>query len=118
MFKRRIVSFSLLWVMLNSHATSVTQRIPQFANNQVNVWETVIYPSEKQVLKTHRHDHNRVLVAFDEGVLQVVNNKGKVKYLHLAKNKSYFLSKDPRGEVHTDENMSHHPIRVLVIELR
>jgi len=65
----------------------------------------------------HRHDNDRVIVALTEGLLKIVNNQGKIHYLTLKKNESYFLKKDPLNELHTDENMSHHPIQVIVIEM-
>ena len=66
----------------------------------------------------HRHDYDRVIVALSNGVLKVTNNKGKTHELKLVKNKAYYLSKDPLHELHTDENMTKHPITVMVIELK
>lgn len=104
---------------LNIHAlTPSTTRIPSFSNDKVNVWKTVIYPSVNQALKMHRHEFNRVVVAFDSGELKIVNDKGQIHYLKLEKEKAYYLTKDIAGELHTDENLSHHPIRVMVIELK
>lgn len=97
---------------------AVTKRIPQFSNEKVTVWKSIIYPSKQQILKMHRHEHDRVLVSFDDGVLKVTNNKGEVHYLKLAKEKAYYLKKDIPGEVHTDENIGKHPIRVIVMELK
>ncbi|WP_454782939.1 hypothetical protein [Legionella sp. WA2022007384] len=94
-----------------------TVRTPQLSNKEVSVWTTVIYPNKKHSLKMHRHEHNRVIVALDNGLLKVVNNKGKEHFLKLEKDKAYYLSKDVPGELHTDENMSNHPIKVVVIEL-
>jgi len=95
-----------------------TKRIPCFSNDKVNVWKTIIYPSSNQQLVMHRHDYNRVVVALDDGKLKIVNNKGQTHFLMLKKNRAYFLSKDTPGELHTDENMSHHVIKTLVIELK
>lgn len=104
---------------INSYAeVKKTTRIPQLSNKEVSVWTTVIYPDKKQILKMHRHEHNRVIVALDNGLLKVVNNKGKIHFLKLQKDKAYYLSKDVPGELHTDENMSKHPIKVVVIELK
>lgn len=96
----------------------VTSRIQQFTNDKVNVWETIVYPSSNQALKMHRHEHNRVLVALNDGVLKISDNQGKTHYLKLEKNKAYYLIKDPSGVLHTDENITSYPIRVLVIELK
>ncbi|KTD44503.1 hypothetical protein [Legionella quateirensis] len=94
-----------------------TKRIEQFTNNKVKVWQTIIYPTSTKVLPMHRHDHERVLVALTDGVLKITNNKGAVHYLNLKKNKAYYLTQDVPGELHNDENMSNHPIKVMVIEL-
>ncbi len=99
-----------------SYAES-TLRVPQFSNSKTTVWKTIIYPKSSQVLSMHRHDHDRVIVALSNGLLKVTNNKGKVHYLKLEKNKAYYLKKDPLHELHQDENMTQHPITVMVIEL-
>lgn len=113
-----ILSILAFLTSINSYAEEQkTVRIPQLSNKEVSVWTTVIYPNKKQILKMHRHEHNRVIVALDNGLLKVVNNKGKEHFLKLEKDKAYYLSKDVPGELHTDENMSNHPIKVVVIEL-
>lgn len=66
----------------------------------------------------HRHEYNRVVVAFDNGTLKITNDKGNVHYLRLEKEKAYYLTKDVLGELHVDKNISQHPIKVLVIELK
>jgi len=99
-------------------AAEMTHRAPEFSNNQVNVWKTTVYPSGTQILKMHRHLYDRVLVSFDDGLLKIKNDKGKIHYLKLQKNKAYFLKKDVPGELHTDENIRNHPIQVMVIELK
>ncbi len=98
--------------------TPQTGRMPEFSNDQVNVWQTIIYPAQSQILKAHRHDFNRVLVAFDSGILKITNDKGKTHFLTLAKDHAYYLLKDIPGELHTDENISQSPIKVMVIEIK
>jgi hypothetical protein len=104
--------------LLNIANAAETARTTQFSNNKVSVWETVIYPGANQVLKMHRHEHDRVVVAFNDGLLKITNDKGKVHYLKLAKNKAYYLSKNVPNELHNDQSMSSHPIKVMVIELK
>jgi hypothetical protein len=99
-------------------APALTKRTTQFSNDKVSVWETVIYPRAHQALKMHRHEQDRVIVALSNGTLKITNDKGKVHYLKLTKNQSYYLPKDPPDELHQDENISKHPITVLVIELK
>ncbi|WP_058519193.1 hypothetical protein [Legionella parisiensis] len=106
-------------ISMNSYAdANKTVRIPQLSNEKVSVWTTVIHPNKDQILKMHRHERNRVIVALDSGLIKVVNNKGKEHFLKLEKDKAYYLSKDIPGELHTDENIGKHPIRVVVIELK
>jgi hypothetical protein len=105
-------------VLANLVQAQATERIEQFNNNKVRVWETVIYPSAKQKLAMHRHDHDRVVVALSDGLFKITNDKGKIHYLKVEKNKAYYLTKDPVNELHNDENMSDHIIKVMVIELK
>jgi hypothetical protein len=102
---------------ISSATSSTTTRIAQFSNDKVSAWETVIYPNVNQALKMHRHEHDRVVIAFSDGLLKITNYKGKVHYLKLEKNKAYYLAKDVPNELHNDQNMSSYPIKVLVIEL-
>jgi hypothetical protein len=97
--------------------SQTTKRIPQFSNEAVTVWKTIVYPSSNQALKMHRHDNNRVVVALTDGVLKVTNDKGKVHYLTFKKDQAYYLTKDILNELHGDENITNHPIKVMVIEL-
>lgn len=95
-----------------------TSRISQFSNKETNVWKTIIYPTTSEELPMHRHDYDRVIVALSSGLLKITNNIGKTHYLKLVKHHAYYLKKDPLHELHTDENMSHKPITVMVIELK
>jgi hypothetical protein len=111
----------LLLLLLSGAAfaeSGTTSRTTQFENDKVLVWQTIIYPSKNQRLQLHRHDRNRVLVAFNAGVLKVTNDKNQTHYLKFQKDKSYYLNKDVPNELHTDENISGHPLNVLVIELK
>ncbi|MDF1683649.1 MAG: hypothetical protein P1U36_03230 [Legionellaceae bacterium] len=110
--------FLIMFYGINTTYAQSTARTAEFSNEQTNVWKTMIYPKSKQVLSMHRHDYNRVLVALSNGVLKITNNKGDVHYLKLKKNKAYYLPKDPADELHQDENITHHPITVMVIELK
>ncbi len=97
---------------------ATTKRTPEFSNAQTNVWKTIIYPTKHQSLKMHRHDYDRVIVALSNGRLKITNDKGKVHHMTLKKHQAYYLSKDPADELHMDENISKHPITVMVIELK
>lgn len=113
-----IIGTLAVLMAVNAHANpQQSNRTPLLVNDEVKVWKTVIYPSKEQILTMHRHEHNRVVIALDSGKLKITDNKGKVHYLELQKDQAYFLTKDIPGELHTDENMSQHPINVVVIEL-
>lgn len=95
-----------------------THRVQMIQNEKVTAWQTLIYPSKTQVLKPHRHDYDRVVVALTDGELKVINDKGKVSFLKFKKDTAYYLTKDELGELHSDENISSHAIKVIVIELK
>lgn len=115
----KYIGLALTCVTATSWAHSATtKRIPQFENAKVAVWETIIYPSKQQSLSMHRHDRDRVVVALTDGTLKVKNNKGNIHYLRLKKDHSYFLTKDVPHELHSDQNASGHPIKVIVVELK
>lgn len=118
--KKISVLFGAILICLNtcSFAAPTTNRITQLTNDKVEVWETIIYPNKKQELPMHRHEHDRVIVALTDGILKVTNDKGQTHELKLQKDKAYYLTKDIPGEMHTDENITTHPIKVMVVELR
>lgn len=111
-----------LWLSLlllsSSLYAEATKRIKQINNDKVAVWKTVIYPSTQKKLVLHRHEHDRVVIALTDGRLKVTNNQGKTHYWTLEKNKAYYLSRDPINELHSDENMTNHVIKVMVVELK
>jgi hypothetical protein len=121
MYKRAIAIATILLTLISMNAyadTAKTTRIPQFSNEEVNIWKTIIYPTKNQALKMHRHEYNRVLIALSNGTLKIINDKGQIHYLNLEKEHAYFLTKNIPGELHADENIGQSPIRVLVIELK
>ncbi|MCC2666329.1 MAG: uncharacterized protein K0R24_1100 [Gammaproteobacteria bacterium] len=115
---RLIITFFVILISTFSWAAVGTTRIPEFSNKEVNVWQTIIYPSSGQALKMHRHEYNRVVIPLNSGTLKVVNDQGKSHFLKLEKGHAYYLTKDIPGELHSDENISGHPITLFVIELK
>lgn len=98
-------------------AQSTTRREPQFENEHVKVWKSIIMP--KQPLSLHRHDHGRTLVALTNGTLQVVDKDGKtINTYNWERGKAYWLGVDPAGEMHADVNNTNSPIEVIVMELK
>ena len=100
-----------------SQSQSQTRREPQFENEHVRVWKSVIMPN--QPLTVHRHDHGRTIVALRGGTLDVVDGSGRtVKQLAWESGKAYWLDADPAGQQHGDLNRGSTPIEVIVIEMR
>ena len=52
----------------------LSRREPQFENEHVRVWKSIIMP--QQPLALHRHDHGRALIALTDGQLKVVDKDG------------------------------------------
>ena len=100
---------------LQTQAT--TRREPQFENEHVRVWKSIIMPN--QPLALHRHEFGRTIVALKGGTLDVVGDKGQtLKQMTWETGKAYWLDKDPPGEMHGDMNRTKEPIEVIVVEMR
>ena len=96
---------------------SQTRREPQFENENVRVWKSIILPN--QPLSLHRHDFGRTIVVLKGGALDIVDASGKTrKTLTWETGKAYWLDKDPAGEQHGDLNRGSAPIEVIVVEMR
>ena len=94
-----------------------TRREPQFENEHVRVWKSIIMPN--QPLTLHRHEHGRTIVALKGGTLDVVDAKGQTKTrMTWESGKAYWLDVDPSGEQHGDLNKGKDPIEVIVVEMR
>ena len=94
-----------------------TRREPQFENDHVRVWKSIILPN--QPLALHRHDHGRTIVALKGGTLDVVGAEGEtLKKMTWESGKAYWLGPDPAGEQHGDMNRGAEPIEVIVVEMR
>ena len=105
----------VMWAQ--QQAPAATRREPQFENQHMRVWKSIIMP--KQPLALHRHDHGRALIALTDGVLQVVDKDNKtLKTYHWERGKAYWLDVDPAGETHADVNNTDKPIEVIVVELK
>ncbi len=97
--------------------TSASRREPQFENEHVRVWKTIIMPN--QPLALHRHEFGRTIVALKGGSLDVVDGQGKtMKTMVWETGKAYWLDKDPAGETHGDMNRGKEPMEVIVVEMR
>jgi beta-alanine degradation protein BauB len=94
-----------------------SRREPQFENEHMKVWKSIIMP--KQPLALHRHDHGRALIALTDGQLKVVDKNGKqTDVYNWKKGTAYWLGADPAGQQHADVNETSKPIEVIVVELK
>jgi hypothetical protein len=97
--------------------TTQTRREPQFENENVRVWKSIIMPN--QPLSLHRHEFGRTIVVLKGGSLDIVDASSKtMKTLVWETGKAYWLDKDPAGQQHGDLNHGTQPIEVIVVEMR
>ena len=120
MTTRKIVLFVALATSLGGFAhtqapAATTRRFPQFENESVRVWKSVIAPH--QPLSLHRHENGRVIVALTGGTLKIVKESGESKTVVWETGKAYWLTADPPGEKHGDLNEGKEPIEVMVVEM-
>ncbi len=104
-------------ILMHQAQTSETRREPQFENEDVRVWKSIILPN--QPLTLHRHDFGRTIVALKGGTLDIVDANGKTtKQVVWDTGKAYWLERDPPGQQHGDINRGTQPIEVMVVEMR
>ena len=92
-----------------------TQRIPQFENEDVKVWKSVVLPN--QPLAMHHHDHPRVIIALTGGTMNIVDPAGAIEPHHWETGKAYWLPAMPPNTLHSDVNAGDKPMEVMVVEL-
>jgi beta-alanine degradation protein BauB len=98
-----------------SSAPAQTQRFPQFENEDVKVWKSVIAPNAPLTL--HRHDHPRVIIALAGGTMKIVQENGPTETHVWETGKAYWLPANPPNTQHADVNAGDQPIEVIVVEL-
>jgi quercetin dioxygenase-like cupin family protein len=94
----------------------VTRRVPQFENDQVEVWKSIILPG--QPLSMHRHEFGRTIIALKGGTLTVVSDAGTERDMTWETGSAYWLDADPPGELHGDVNRGTEPIEVIVVQMK
>ncbi len=120
---KRVLSHTLVGVVvllctvavMRSQQAQQTQRIPQFENDDVKVWKSVVYPNAP--LTMHRHEHPRVIIALSGGTMKIVENTGAAEAHVWETGKAYWLPKNPPNTMHADVNAGDKPIEVMVVEL-
>ncbi len=95
---------------------AMTRRVPQFDNQEVEVWKSIILPN--QPLSMHRHDNPRAIIALKGGTLRVVNEAGEFRDMTWETGSAYWLEADPPGELHGDVNLGSEPVEVIVVQLK
>jgi beta-alanine degradation protein BauB len=95
--------------------TPVTLRTPQFDNEDVKVWKTVVLPHAP--LQMHRHEHPRVIIPLVGGTMKIVEQDGKSETHVWEAGKAYWLPTNPPNTMHADVNTGDKPIVVMVVEL-
>ena len=104
-----------MWAQQKAQGTS--RREPQFENEHLTVWKSIIMPG--QPLTLHRHDHGRALVALNDGRLRVTDKNGKVlDTYNLKAGTARWLGIDPPGQTHADVNDGKDPVEVIVVQLK
>ncbi len=118
------ISIAILSVLLlaaagvihSQQTVAQTQRFPQFENEDVKVWKSVVLPN--QPLTMHRHDHPRVIIALKGGTMKIVDQNGAEEQHVWDTGKAYWLPANPPNTKHADVNTGNQPIEVMVVELQ
>src|SRR5271170_185883 len=92
-----------------------TQRFPQFENEDVKVWRSVVLPNSP--LTMHRHEHPRVIIPLVGGTMKIVESTGASEEHHWEAGKAYWLPANLPNTTHADVNAGDKPIEVMVVEL-
>jgi redox-sensitive bicupin YhaK (pirin superfamily) len=110
------VMFTTVGVMHSQQNAPQTQRSPQFENEDVNVWKSVVAPNAP--LTMHRHEHPRVIIALNGGTMNIVEQSGTTDQHIWETGKAYWLPANPPNTMHADVNAGAKPIEVIVVELK
>ena len=121
---RKIVSHAVVGLLvctatvavMRSQQQGTTQRFPQFENEEVKVWKSVVYPNAP--LTMHRHDHPRVIIALKGGTMKILEESGQSELHEWQTGHAYWLPANPPGTRHQDVNVGTEPIEVVVVELK
>src|SRR6266496_6750664 len=107
-----VVLFVGYGVMRSQSNETQTQRIPQFENEDVKVWKSVVIPNAP--LSMHRHEHPRVIIALTGGTMKIVEQNGPTELHVCDTTKSYWLPANPPNTMHADVNAGDKRIEVMV----
>jgi hypothetical protein len=110
------VFFLALGVARSQQTETQTQRIPQFENEDVKVWKSVVVSNAP--LTMHRHEHGRVIIAIQGGTMNIVDQSGSSEQHVWETGKAYWLPANAPKTLHADVNVGDKPIEVMVVELK
>jgi hypothetical protein len=91
-------------------------RTPQFENEDVRVWKTVVTPHNP--LAMHRHEHPRIIIPLAGGTMKIFEQDGQTTVHSWETGKAYWLPASPPNTMHSDVNAGDKPIEVMVVELK
>jgi quercetin dioxygenase-like cupin family protein len=103
-------------VVMRSQQNTKSQYIPQFENDDVEVWRSVISPGVP--VPMHRHDHPRVIIPLHGGTMKILEQSGAAEEHVWETGKAYWLPANPPGTKHSDVNVGEQPIEVIVVQLK
>jgi hypothetical protein len=103
-------------IALTPQQQAQTQRIPQFENDDVKVWRSVVVPNSP--LTMHRHDHGRVIIPLQGGTMKIVTQGGGTETHQWDAGNAYWLPANPPNQLHADVNAGAKTIEVMVVELK
>ncbi|HUN89474.1 MAG TPA: hypothetical protein VMU28_11815 [Terriglobales bacterium] len=111
-----LLSADSLLFSQSSNAPLGAQRTPQFENQDVRVWRTVVPPNAP--LKMHTHQHPLVIVALTGGTVKVVYEDGTFELHNWETGKAYWLPTSEGRKRHADVNTGSKPLELIVVELK
>jgi hypothetical protein len=91
-------------------------RVPQFENDRVVSWKSVIPPHTESTL--HRHDRFRTIIGIVGGDLATVSADGRRTVTRYETGKAYWQAPMPAGQMHRDVNDTNKTIEVIVVEVK
>jgi hypothetical protein len=103
-------------IAITPQQTVQTQRFPQFENDDVKVWRSVVVPNAP--LTMHRHEHGRVIIPIAGGTMKIVTQGGGTESHKWDTGNAYWLPKNEPNQMHADVNAGTKPIEVMVVELK
>lgn len=91
-------------------------RVPQFENDRVVAWKSVIPPHTESTL--HRHDRFRTIIGIVGGDLATVSADGRRTVTRYETGKAYWQAPMQAGAMHKDVNDTNKTIEVMVVEMK